>query len=37
MTTVAVLWGPFGREVLEAVRPDHLVSAPGELLEISAR
>jgi len=34
MTTVAVLWGPFEREVLEAVTPHHLVTAPAGLLEL---
>lgn len=34
MRTVAVLWGPFDRAVLEAERPDHLVAHPSELLEI---
>jgi pyrophosphatase PpaX len=32
MTTVAVLWGPFERDVLEAVRPDFLVSTPADLI-----
>ena len=32
MTTVAVLWGPFEREVLEAVTPHYLVREPAELL-----
>ena len=32
MTTVAVLWGPFEREVLEAVTPHHIVREPAELL-----
>ncbi len=31
MTTVAVLWGPFEREVLEAVGPHFLVTTPAEL------
>jgi pyrophosphatase PpaX len=36
MTTVAVLWGPFERKVLEAVAPDHIVKAPSELLGLFA-
>jgi pyrophosphatase PpaX len=32
MTTVAVLWGPFEREVLEAVIPHHIVAEPADLL-----
>jgi pyrophosphatase PpaX len=34
MTTVAVLWGPFERDVLEAVTPHHIVAAPDGLLEL---
>ena len=34
MRTIAVLWGPFDRAVLEAERPDHLVAHPAELLAI---
>jgi pyrophosphatase PpaX len=31
MRTVAVLWGPFEREQLEAEAPDHLIAHPSEL------
>jgi pyrophosphatase PpaX len=34
MTTVAVLWGPFDAEVLEAVTPDHIVTTPDALLRL---
>lgn len=34
MTTVAVMWGPFEREVLEAVTPDHIVISPDDLLQL---
>lgn len=34
MTTVAVLWGPFEREVLEAIGPDFLVSTPAALPDL---
>lgn len=34
MTTVAVLWGPFSRSLLEKARPDHLVARPDELLDL---
>lgn len=34
MRTVAVLWGPFARDVLERVEPDHLVATPAELLDL---
>lgn len=34
MTTVAVLWGPFEAEVLEAVTPDHIVATPEALLRL---
>jgi len=37
MRTVAVLWGPFDREVLEAARPDAMVSSPSELVELPTR
>jgi pyrophosphatase PpaX len=37
MTTVAVLWGPFEREVLDAVGPDLLLNTPAELLDLSQR
>lgn len=32
--TAAVLWGPFGREVLAPTRPDHWVEAWEELLDL---
>ncbi len=32
--TAAALWGPFGREDLEAARPDFWLEAPTELLEL---
>ena len=35
MRTVAVLWGPFPQSMLEAERPDHLVTAPHELVAIA--
>ena len=31
MRTIAVLWGPFEREQLEAEGPDHLIAHPSEL------
>jgi pyrophosphatase PpaX len=34
MRTVAVLWGPFDRAVLEAEHPDHLIAHPSELREV---
>ena len=34
MTTVAVLWGPFEREVLEAVSPDLLLATPADLIDL---
>ncbi len=34
--TVAVLWGPFRRAVLEAEEPDYLVATPAELLALTA-
>ncbi|HXV64174.1 MAG TPA: HAD-IA family hydrolase [Vicinamibacteria bacterium] len=34
VTTAAVLWGPFARQVLVDVGPDFLLRAPNELLEI---
>jgi len=34
MRTIAVLWGPFDRAVLEAERPDHLIAHPFELIAI---
>ncbi len=37
MTTVAVLWGPFEREVLDAVGPDLLLNTPAELLDLPQR
>ena len=37
MRTAAVLWGPFDRDVLEAVRPDWLLAAPAELLALPQR
>ncbi len=37
MKTVAVLWGPFEREVLEAAGPDALVPAPADLIDLPAR
>lgn len=30
--TAAVLWGPFGREVLEPTKPDYWLELPGDLL-----
>jgi pyrophosphatase PpaX len=36
MRTVAVLWGPFERAVLEAERPDHIIARPSELLPLIA-
>lgn len=35
--TAAVLWGPFGREHLEASRPDYWLETPGDLLALLAR
>lgn len=32
--TAAVLWGPFGREHLEATRPDYWLETPADLLGI---
>ena len=32
--TAGVLWGPFRKEVLQAEEPDHLLAAPGDLLEL---
>jgi pyrophosphatase PpaX len=37
MTTVAVLWGPFEREALEAVGPDYFVEKPADLAELPAK
>jgi phosphoglycolate phosphatase-like HAD superfamily hydrolase len=37
MTTVAVLWGPFEREVLEAVGPDLLLDIPADLPDLPQR
>ncbi len=37
MRTVAVLWGPFEREVLEAAGPDALASRPADLIDLPAR
>jgi pyrophosphatase PpaX len=34
MTTVAVLWGPFERDVLEGVQPAHIVTKPDDLLAL---
>ena len=31
MRTIAVLWGPFDRAVLEAEHPDHVIAHPSEL------
>jgi pyrophosphatase PpaX len=36
MKTVAVLWGPFERAVLEAEGPDHIVEQPEELVTLLA-
>lgn len=35
MITVAVLWGPFEREALDAVAPDYLVASPADLLDLA--
>lgn len=32
--TAAVLWGPFGREALEAARPDLWLSRPAEIANL---
>jgi pyrophosphatase PpaX len=37
MRTVAVLWGPFTRALLEAEGPDHIVSAPSDLVALVDR
>ena len=37
MGTAAVLWGPFDRAVLEAVRPDWLLASPDELVALPRR
>lgn len=34
ITTVAAAWGPFPRTDLEALRPDHLLDTPSELLKL---
>jgi pyrophosphatase PpaX len=36
MRTVAALWGPFQREILEAERPDHLIDTPADLVTLLA-
>ncbi len=36
MKTVAVLWGPFSRHVLEAERPDWIIERPGQLLPLAS-
>jgi pyrophosphatase PpaX len=36
MRTVAVLWGPFERAVLERERPDHIVNTPEQLVQLLA-
>lgn len=37
MRTAAALWGPFDRDVLEAVEPDWLVASPGDLVDLPRR
>lgn len=34
VTTVAVAWGPFPREALEAGEPDHWLEEPGHVLDL---
>lgn len=34
ITTVAAAWGPFPRTDLEALKPDHLLDEPGDLLKL---
>ena len=34
VTTVAAAWGPFPRTDLEALKPDHLLDEPSELLKL---
>ena len=34
MRTVSVLWGPFGRPVLECAGPDYIVECPENLVEL---
>lgn len=34
VTTGAVLWGPFGREDLEATSPDHWLERPTDVLQV---
>ncbi|MBP6823597.1 MAG: HAD-IA family hydrolase [Acidobacteria bacterium] len=34
VATVAAAWGPFPRTELEALKPDHLLDEPGELLRL---
>lgn len=35
--TAAALWGPFGREVLEAAEPDYWLQRPGDLTQFIFR
>ncbi len=34
VTTVAVAWGPFPREKLEAAGPDHWIEHPNQVLDL---